>query len=97
MKRNDTRAVGEILRDIFQDTVHQTKLREAQAIHLWEKLAGMRLAGLCGKPSVRNGVMSISVKSAALRHELWISRSSMINLINNNLGSTVITEIRYTS
>lgn len=97
MKRNDTHAVGDILREIFQDTVYQTKLREVQAIQLWEQIAGMRLAGLCGKPTVKNGIMSISVKSAALRHELWISRSSMINLINNNLGSTVITEIRYTS
>lgn len=95
MKRQNENSVGDILRAIFQDTTHRVRLQEAQAVRLWTMFAGEHMASLCGKPFVNRGIMTVRVPSAALRHELWISRSSMISMINKHLGETIITDIRF--
>lgn len=72
-----------------------TKLDECRAVEAFLPIVGKALADKCGKPTVRQGVMSVSVKAAPLRHELTMSRSSLIRLINARLGKTVITDIRF--
>lgn len=72
------------------------KLDERKAVDAWPLVVGP-LAQRCGRPTVRNGVMSIAVPSAAMRQELHMSRSSLLKYINNHVGKPVITDIRFTS
>lgn len=73
------------------------RLDEQRAIELWRPLIGDHIASLCGRPSVKLGVMSIPVPAAPLRNELSMNRSSIIDFINRRLGKKVISEIRFTN
>lgn len=73
------------------------KLNEQKAIQFWAPYVGENIAGQCGRPFVRNGVMQIRVPSPTLRHDLTMSRSRLIDHINSKLGMEVITEIRFIS
>ena len=97
MERKYPEQVGDVLRSLLEETSLKTRMEELHAAELWPKVAGGAIAEECGKPSVRNGVMSIGVKNAALRNELLMSRSGFISNINRCLGKEIIKEIRFTS
>lgn len=95
MQRLEPQSVGDVLRLTIQEANMQTKLAECQAAELWAPLVGEHIAGRCGRPKVTAGIMTVSVPAAPLRQELTMTRSSMIRLINERLGSEVIKDIRF--
>lgn len=96
MKKSEPISLGDVLRLTIQESNLSGPLDEQRAIELWRPYVGDALADRCGRPSVRSGIMSISVPAAALRHELTMSRSTIIRYINNTLGKNVISDIRFT-
>ncbi len=95
MKRTEAESVGDVLRAMVQENYMHNKLYELKAAELWVQMMGEHMAARCGRPTVRNGTMYISVASPALRQELTMSRSAMIRAINKKLGKEVIKEIRF--
>lgn len=97
MRRNDAQSIGDVLRLTIQECNMTARLDEQRAIGLWRPIVGDHVASRCGRPTVKLGVMSISVPAAPLRQELAMNRSSIIRIINGKLGKQVISEIRFIS
>ncbi|MCH5234876.1 MAG: DUF721 domain-containing protein [Muribaculaceae bacterium] len=97
MQRYTPQSVGDVLRDLLEQTSMQNRLDELKAADMWIQVAGSSIAQLTGKPSVKNGVMYIGVPNASLRNELHMNRSRLREIINKNIGKEVITEIKFTS
>ena len=97
MERYSPQSVGDVLRDLLEQTSLQSRMDELKAADLWKHIIGNQIAGLTGKPNVKKGVMSVGVPNASLRNELYINRSQLKNMINEKIGKEVITEIRFTS
>lgn len=96
MRRIEPTSIGDVLRQTIHECNMEARLAEMRAITLWRPIVGDHLAKLCGTPTVNDRVMRIPVPGAALRHELTMSRSSIIKLMNERLGKEVIKEIRFT-
>lgn len=97
MKRQEPESIGDILRSVFEETCMAVKLREARACELWPRIVGPEIAGMCRRPVMRNGVMTVGVSSAPLRQELMMTRSSIIRILNDSIGQIVVNEIRFVS
>lgn len=97
MERKEAQSIGDVLRLAFQDNCMQDRLDERRAVAVWRSVVGGELAAQCMTPTVRDGVMSVGVRNASLRHELSMSRSSLARAINAQLGRTVIEDIRFTA
>ncbi len=97
MERITPQSIGDILRIAFQNNCMQARLDECKAIDLWPSVIGPDIARHCRRPNVKNGVMTVGVPNAALRHELAMSRSTLRLEINRMIGKDTITEIRFTS
>lgn len=97
MKRYSPESVGDVLRNLLEETSLQNRMDELRAADIWPAIVGEGLASLTSRPLVKNGVMSIGVPNASLRNELHMSRSRLVGIINKNLGKDVISEIRFTS
>lgn len=95
MRRNEVQSVGDVLRLTIQECNMTARLDEQKAIGLWKPVVGDHIARLCGPPTMKLGVMTISVSSPPLRHELTMNRTSIIKCINGKLGKNVISEIRF--
>lgn len=96
MKRTQVQTIGDVLRLTVQDCRMSDKLDECRAIELWGSVVGDYLASLCGRPAVRDGLMSISVSAGPLRQELTMNRSAIVRHINERIGRPVIKDIRFT-
>lgn len=95
MKRVEPELIGDVLRQTLQGEGMTQRLRETQAVAAWPDIVGPHMAANCGKPVVYQGLMTVYVRSAALRQELNMSRSILIRLINEAVGHDIIKEIRF--
>lgn len=95
MKRIEPEAIGDILRVTLQEANMISRLDECRAADLLETLMGAAIAGKTSRPRVTNGVMTVSVESAPLRQELNMNRGRIMEMINKELGSRVLTEIKF--
>ena len=75
----------------------QDRLDERKAVDAWAAVLGRDLAAQCMRPTVRDGLMTVGVRNAALRHELSMNRSRLRAAINARVGRNVIEDIRFTS
>lgn len=95
MKRQDPESVGDVLRQALQEQGMTDRLYETKAIGLWRPTVGDEIADLTSRPSVYNGIMTVHVRVAPLRHELNMSREVLRRIINDALGREVIREIYF--
>ena len=97
MQRYAPQSVGDVLRDLLEQTSLQNRMDELKAADMWKHVAGESISKLTGNPVVKNGVMSIGVPNASLRNELHMNRSRLREIINRNIGKEIITEIKFTT
>lgn len=97
MKRNEPQKLGDILRNALDAFSFDSRLQEYKAIDCWPNVVGGHLANVCGRPKMKNGIMTISVGSPSLRQELNMSRSRLITLLNEAVGEPVVKDLRFVS
>lgn len=97
MQRHTPQSVGDVLRDLLEESSLQNRMEELKAAALWPKIVGIEMAKLTSRPTVKEGVMTIGVPNASLRNELHMNRSRLCEIINSHIGKKIITDIRFTS
>lgn len=97
MERKQYQSVGDVLRLAFQDNCMQDHLDECKAVDIWPSVVGRELAAQCMRPSVKDGIMSVGIRNASLRHELMMNRSRLCRAINSAVGRVIIDDIRFTA
>lgn len=95
MKRTVPQSIGDVLRLSLQQDCMQGRLDEVRAVEAWPRVLGEALASQTRRPTVRNGIMTVGIPNAALRHELSMTRSLLRRELNRTVGRDVIKEIRF--
>ena len=93
MKRTEAQTVGDIITQLLKQEKLDTALDEQRASALWPEIVGSGVNSYTIGRSVKNGVMTVRISSAALRNELMLNRAGIITRINEALGHEVIKEI----
>lgn len=96
MKRTETLQIGDIMRQVLDETDMTQRLDQCRAADLWPSVMGP-IATKTTRPYVSGTLMTVGVPNAALRHELSMSRSAIVRELNRQLGKHVIDDIRFTS
>ena len=97
MDRKAPESVGDVLRNLLEETSLRQRMDELKAAEIWERIVGPSIADLTSRPLVKNGFMQIGVPNASLRQELNMNRSRLKDLINSNFEKEIIKEIKFTS
>ena len=69
------------------------RVQEAKVINGWEKLLGPVVAKHTGEIFIKDRVLHVRLDSAALRQELSFGRSRIVEMLNKEAGSEVITDV----
>lgn len=83
------------MRQTLQEQGLTDRLYETRAIALWPSVVGEPIASETSRPSIFNGKMTVYVRNASLRHELNMSRSILVGMINKTLGREVVKELYF--
>ncbi|MFN0048604.1 MAG: DUF721 domain-containing protein [Cytophagales bacterium] len=71
----------------------ENRYLQTLAITYWEKLLGPTVVSRTEKIYFRDKKMVVSVSSAALKHQLNLSKTKIINAINKELGKVIIEDL----
>jgi hypothetical protein len=85
------------LKDVIDDWLNShpmaNRAKETQVTHIWGDLLGPMVRKHTSSISFRNGRLTVKLDSAAIRHELSFARTQIIEGMNKELGSVLVTEL----
>lgn len=95
MERKDIVSIGDVLRECLEKSRMQERLDEVRACDSFALVVGPGIAASCGRPSMRNGLMTVTAPSAALRSDLNMGRSRIMKGINDIMGKEVVRDLYF--
>lgn len=95
IERKEAESLGDLLRKAIEENQAAFRFDEINAINAWPKVIGQTVASRTLRPFIKNGVMTIRVPSAPLRHELNMMRSAIAKAINSEVGKEVVKELKF--
>jgi len=85
--------LGEIIRATLKELGIEKPIQQYEALVVWPKVAGEKIAAVTEPRHIINGKLFIKVHNAAWRNELIFHRSELIRKMNQQIGRTVVREI----
>ncbi len=94
MEIHKARAIGELLADFIHGSELEQPLLERKVLTLWPELLGPTIAQMTGEIQVKNGVLLVHIRSAALKAQLFEVRYELVRKLNAAVGANVLKDIR---
>ena len=92
-RKSNLSTIGEALNDMMQSYQLKPRFDEMQLIARWEDIMGKMISNKTGKIFVKNEVLMVEINSAPLKHELNMSKTKVLQRIEEELGLGIIKEI----
>ena len=93
-KRHPTE-IGEILLQAIRESRIETPLLQRRLINSWEAVAGGGVARYTTEKFIRGQVLFVRLDNPALRAELGMQRSKLVERLNQSVGTRLITDIKF--
>lgn len=94
MERHRARSIGDLLAEFIHGSALETPLLERRVVELWPQVLGPTVAQLTGQMEVKNGVLLVHIRSAALRSQLFEVRHEVVRKLNEAAHADVLKDIR---
>jgi len=93
MRKSNTQAIGEVLREYIREMKMDKKLKETEIIQSWESLMGKTIASYTSNIYISRGILFIELTSSVVKNELIMLREDIRNRLNELAGEELITKI----
>ena len=87
--------LDQIVQQFLRESGLETPLLQKRLIDSWEKVAGNAVARYTQEKFIRNQTLFIKISNPALRADLSMMREELVNRLNQEIGSRLITDIRF--
>lgn len=91
----EAKSITELLNRYLRDEGLETPLNQSRLIDAWSEVVGKIVSDNTGSLYIRNNVLYVEIKSAALRSNLIYKRKVLVDLLNRHVGATVINDIMF--
>lgn len=88
------RSIGELLADFIHGSELEQPLLERKIIALLPEVLGKTVVQYLGDSEVKNGVLFLHIRSAALKSQLFDIRYDLVRKLNEAAGAKVLKDIR---
>lgn len=85
--------IGSALDAFFKKSGYYDKIKQAEIREQWSAIVGVMFAKATTNMYFKSGTMFVSVNSAAIKHELFVNRTTIIYRINEKIKEPYIKEI----
>ncbi|MFD2513961.1 DUF721 domain-containing protein [Pontibacter locisalis] len=92
-RKADIQPIGDSLKALMKAYRLDGKLGEVQLVQNWEKIMGKPIAMKTQQLYFKDGKLFVRLTSAPLKHELNMSKSKVIELLNIEAGSDVVKDV----
>lgn len=95
MIRKKEQKLGSLLQHFLREQGLETPLNEYRAVQIWPEIVGSAISRYVGKVFIKNCIMYVQIRSAALRENLTHQRTVLAQRVNQQIGAQVVNEIRF--
>jgi predicted nucleic acid-binding Zn ribbon protein len=92
-RKNNENKVSDVIELMLNQYGLSAQYREFRLLQSWSELMGPMIANRTEDIYIRNKILFIKLKSAALRNELMYEKARLVNRLNEAAGEAVIEEI----
>jgi predicted nucleic acid-binding Zn ribbon protein len=92
-RQASTQPLKDAMKDMFKAYRLQGKMNQVFVTSCWEKIMGPTIARYTRKLYFHDGKLYVELTSAPLKHELVMSKTKVIQCINDEVGEEVLTEV----
>ena len=93
MRKHNISSLGDAIKEFIHENKLEEKIFEVKVIEDWKKIMGHNVAIYTQSISLKNGKLTVTLKSSVLRNELQMSKQKVITIINSYFGQGVVKEI----
>ncbi len=95
MFKRDVVPLSQILQRFLRESGLETPLQQKRLIDAWERVAGKTVSRYTAEKFIRNQTLFVKISNPALRADLSMMREELVNRLNREVGTRLITEIRF--
>lgn len=95
MERRKTESITNLLNAYLREVGLETPLNQHRLIELWPEVMGKTINNDTGELFIKNQTLYVRIKSAALKNDMMMNRSEMVQRLNEAVGAYVITDINF--
>ena len=93
MFRREVKSINDLLNMYLRHEGLETPLLQKRAIDAWDNLMGEMITRYTGEKFIKNQTLYVKIINPALRQDLSMMKTRIVQRINQAVGSQVITEI----
>jgi len=93
MKRKYPENLGNVLQQYLVAIGADKHIKEVRVTQEWDKIVGPMIARNTSDINLKEGVLTVKFRSAIVRNEISMRRTSLQKLINDAIGEEVVTNI----
>lgn len=93
VKKGNEYSLKEAIDEMLKTYRLDRKLDEMRVVNAWEKAVGEVIARYTTNVKVHDGVLYVTLSSAALKQELLYRRSEIARVLNDECGAEIIREV----
>ena len=94
MFRRKVKSIAELLPEFLRKEGLETPLQQKRLIMSWDSVVGENIAAYCGEKFIKNQTLFVKITNPALRQDLSMMRTRIVQRINQAVGSQVITDVK---
>ena len=90
---HNTHNIGDLVKAFLKQYRLDERIEEVDINDNWEEIAGPVISRHTKSLRLKDGVLTLNLSSAALRHTLSFSKSDFIKKLNESLGKELIQDV----
>ena len=94
MFRREVKSINDLLNMYLRHEGLETPLLQKRAIDAWDNLMGDMITRYTGEKFIKNQTLYVKIINPALRQDLSMMKTRIVQLINQAVGSQVITDVK---
>ena len=92
-KKGEFLPIRDAIRDLLNSYHLEGRFDEAQVVASWERLVGGPVARRTRKVFMKNKVLFVEFKSAAMKNDFLLHKAKVLELFQKEFGKEIITDI----
>lgn len=94
MFRRNVQTLDEVLMKMLRAQGLETPLLQKRLVDAWDTVAGPTVARYTTQKYIKNQTLYVRIANPALRQDLSMMRSQLLQRLNSHVGAMVIADIR---
>lgn len=94
MFRQKPKPVDDIVLQILRANGLETPLLQRRLVNAWEDVVGETVARYTESKTIRNQTLWVKILNPAIRADLQMKKSSIVNALNTKVGAQIIVDLR---